>query len=353
MKKHINIESLPEFNNHKMVSYFYDNKTGLKGFISIHNTNLGCATGGTRYFEYESEEDALRDALRLSMAMTYKCALADVNYGGGKAVIIKNGRPKNEDYLKMYAEKINLLNGNFTTGEDVGMSEKDIETLSKTSKFILGKPGVAGDPSPWASLGVYHSIRAALKSVFGNDEIKGKTFAVKGLGKVGFELCRLLYENGGNVIAADINPKAVKEAAKKLSKIKIVNTKEIHKEKADVYSPCALGKEFSYKTIRELKCKVVCGGANNQLVSPFDGETLYKKNILYIPDYLANGGGLINVVAELDEGGYSREKVLKKVENIYNTATKVIELSKKKKKPTNYVADEMAEAIFLKKASKV
>lgn len=341
---------MPEFNNHEMVSFFYDKKTGLKGFISIHNMNLGEATGGTRYFEYETEEDALRDVLRLSMAMTYKCALAGVPHGGGKAVIIKNKhKPKNEAYLKTYAEKVNLLHGNFTTGEDAGINGKDIEILAKYSKFINCRDSIGGDPSPWAALGVFYSVKPALKAVFGNEEIKGRTFAIKGLGKVGMELLRLLYEEGAEIKAADINKIAVKDALKKFPKIKIVKPEEIHKTQADVYSPCAMGKEFNNKTIRELKCRVICGAANNQLVSPMDGECLHKKNILYIPDYLANAGGLINVVEELNKEGYSRERVIEKIKNIKNTAEKVIEISKKKKRPISETADALAEKIFMQK----
>lgn len=349
-----NIENLPEFQNHEMVSFFYDEKTGLRGFIAIHNTNLGPATGGTRYFEYKTEEDGLRDALRLSRAMTYKCALANVPYGGGKAVIIKdNKKPKNKIFLETYAKKINLFHGNFYTGEDVGISEKDAEILAQKSKFIVGSPEKAGDPSPWASLGVFYALKVALKEVFGSEEIKGKTFAIKGLGKVGLELLRLIYKEGGEIVAADINPKAVAAALKKFPKIKIVSSENIHKEKVDVYSPCAMGNEFNAKKISELKCAIVCGGANNQLSSEQDGEVLYKKNILYIPDYLANGGGVINVVAELDKDGYSRGRVLEKVKNIQNTASKVIELSKKRKKPTNYIADELAESIIYDKKKMV
>jgi len=346
-----NIEKLPEFDGHELVSFFYDEKTGLRGFIVIHNTNLGPAAGGTRYRNYKSEEDALRDVLNVSRAMTYKCALAGLPYGGGKGAIIKDDKkPKNKLYLETYAKKINLLNGSFFTGEDVGISVEDVKILAQKSKFILGKPDSLGDPSPWATaLGVFYAIKAALKEVFGSEEIKGRTFAIKGLGKVGFDLCRLLYEEGGDITAAEINLDAVKLAQKKFPKIKIVRPENIHKEKVDVYSPCAMGNEFNAKTIKELRCQIVCGSANDQLVSMRDGETLYKKNILYIPDYLANAGGVINAVSELDKSGYSREKVLEKLKNIQNTAARVIELSKKKKKPTSLIADELAESIIYDK----
>lgn len=350
-----NIEKLPEFANHEMVSFFCDGKTGLRGFIAIHNTNLGPATGGTRYFHYASEEDALRDALRLSRAMTYKCALAGVPYGGGKAVLMNDKKNlKTKTYLEKYAEKINLLRGNFYTGEDVGISESDAGILAKHSKFIVGAKGAgrSGDPSPWAALGVFYALYAALKEAFGSEEIKGRIFAIKGLGKVGLELLRLIYKEGGEIIAADINQEAVAAARKKFPKIRIVKPEEIHKIKADIYSPCAMGNEFNAKKISELKCAIVCGGANNQLSLEQDGEALYKKNILYIPDYIANAGGLINVKDELNKNGYSKERVLNKVKNIKNITAKVIELSKKRKKPTNYIADELAENIIYGKKVK-
>lgn len=344
----MNISQLPEYDNHELVTYFNDKKTGLRGFIAIHNTNLGPATGGTRYFQYKSEEEALRDALRLSKAMTYKCAIAGLSFGGGKAVLIADPKsPKNEKFLAAYAERINLLKGNFFTGEDVGISQEDVNILSKYSKFMIGHKNLAGDPSPWAGLGVFWAMHAALQSIFGSDKFLDKSFAIKGLGKVGFSLLELIYKNGGrNIFVADINKIAVSIAKKKFPEIKIINPNIIHKQKVDVYAPCAMGAEFTEATIKELKCKIICGGANNQLASKKIGEDFHKKKILYIPDYLANGGGLINVVSELRSEGFNRKWVEQKTRAIRQTAQKIIDLSKKQNKSTSEVADRLAESIF-------
>jgi leucine dehydrogenase len=185
----MNISSLPEFDGHESVHFIADKISGLRSFIAIHNTNRGPATGGTRYWHYENEREALRDALKLSRAMTYKCALADVPFGGGKAVILANKKPKTKALFEAYARGVNLLGGHFTTGEDVGIAEHDLRVMQKESKYINGRPGLAGELGPWAALGVFSAMQAALKAVFGNFEFRGKTFAVKGIGKVGGGLC--------------------------------------------------------------------------------------------------------------------------------------------------------------------
>lgn len=343
------IERVPGYDNHELVSFFYDPTTGLRGFIAIHNTNLGPATGGTRYWHYGSEVDALEDVLKLSRAMTYKCALARLPYGGGKAVIMADKKsPKNEKFLFAYAQKVNLFNGKFYTGEDVGLSEEDITILSHSSSFIVGRPGVAGDPSPWAALSVFRSIEVGMKFIGGHGEIFGRTFAIKGAGKVGLELCRLLYEKGGKILITDINPLALKKAKQLFPNITVVLPEDIHKQTVDVYAPCALGGEFGQKTIAQLHCKMVCGSANNQLVSAEAGQQLYKRKILYIPDFVANAGGLINVKAELHRLGYDRKRVEKNIERVGRTVWQIIQLSKQKKIPTDQVATTLAENIFLK-----
>ncbi len=343
------IERIPGYDNHEMVSFFYDQATGLRGFIAVHNTNLGPATGGTRYWHYDSEAEALEDVLKLSRAMTYKCALARLRYGGGKAVIMADKKnPKNEKFLFEYAKKINLFNGKFYTGEDVGLNEEDIGVLSRSSPFIVGRPGVAGDPSPWAALSVFRSIEVGLKHIFGNSDIAGHSFAIKGVGKVGLELCRLLYDKGGKIFATDTNPRSLKKAKQLYPNITIVLPDDIHKQAVDVYAPCALGGELGKKTIAQLRCKIVCGSANNQLVSPEDGLQLYKNKILYIPDFVANAGGLINVKAELHRLGYDRKRVEKNINRVSATVRQIIQLSKRKRIPTDQVANALAEKIFLK-----
>lgn len=330
-----------------MLSFFHDSSTGLKGFIAIHNTNLGPATGGTRYWQYYSENDALRDALRLSKAMTYKCALAGVPYGGGKGVIIRHARhPKGPALLSAYGRIVNLFNGNFYTGEDVGLTERDVELLAKSSKFINGLPTIAGDPAPWAALSVFYGITVGLETVYGNANMHGRTFAIKGLGKVGAELARLVMQQGGQVYGTDINQSTLRKVVKRFPRIQIVKPSEIYKLKVSVFSPCALGGDLNGKTIPQLKCDIVCGGANNQLVSPLDGERLQKRGILYIPDYVANAGGLINVTEEWNRRGYSRDRVQEKVAGVKKTIRHIIDLSEKKRMATSVIADQLAERIF-------
>lgn len=333
--------------DHETVLFFQDKKVGLKGFISIHNTKLGPAIGGTRYMNYASEKEALEEALRLSKAMTYKCALAGVPYGGGKAVIMADPQnPKTKEYLQAYAKKVNFLSGNFFTGEDVGMNQNDIEILAEASPFIKGRVSVGGSPSEFAAFGVFCAIEAGLEDLFGNSSVKGKRIAIKGLGQLGMELCRLLYLDGAIITATDKNSERIAMVKEKFPNITIVSPDSIHKIPVDVYAPCALGGEFTEKNVTELQCRLVCGGANNQLSNEAIGLELYRRNIIYIPDYLANSGGLINVVAECDKEGYSREHVQLKVKNIKKMAATIISLSRLQKKPTNFIADEMAQSVF-------
>lgn len=334
--------------DHEAVLYFQDAQTGLRGFIGIHSTKLGPATGGTRYMVYHSDAEALQDALRLSKAMTYKCALAGVPYGGGKAVIIADPkRPKTREYLYAYGKKVSMLGGNYYTGEDVGIDQNDVKIMAEACPYINGRPELGGSPSPWAALGVFYAMQAALEATFGTPSVEGKTFAIKGLGHLGIELCRLLYEGGGIITATDINPERVALAKEKFPRITLSSPESIHTLAVDAYAPCALGSEFHENNIQDLRCKIICGGANNQLVTPGIGTELFHKNILYIPDYLANAGGLINVVAEWEPSGYNRSHVLEKVKNIQNTAALVIALSQSEKQPTNIVADALAQDIFM------
>lgn len=343
-------KKLSEFSNHELILSLNDTSPRLKGFIAIHNTNLGPALGATRFWHYKSEEDALRDALRLSKMMTYKCVLAGLPFGGGKGVIMadKNFK-KPASLIREYAKAVDSLNGKFYTGEDVGMEKKDVAIMAKTTPFVIGKIRNKSDrPAYWAALGVFYAAKAALGEVFDFEKISGRIFAVKGLGKVGSYLCEMIFKEGGNVIGADINSEAVKSALKKFPKIRIVKSEEIFKQKADVYSPCALAGDLNKKDISKFKTPIICGGANNQLVSREDGEKLHKLGILYIPDYLANAGGLINVADELHAGGYKRVHVERGVRKIKDTAKKIIQMSKRQNKATNEMADKLAEEIFCK-----
>ncbi|MEK7094396.1 MAG: Glu/Leu/Phe/Val dehydrogenase dimerization domain-containing protein, partial [Patescibacteria group bacterium] len=240
--KHLgNIEDFPEFDNHEEVLFFSDKKSGLRSFIAIHSTVLGPATGGTRCFHYRSELDALKDALRLSRSMTYKCALARVPFGGGKGVILlRADQKKTSALIAAYAKKVNTLDGRFSTGEDVGLTEHDVSVMEKVSPYING-PRASGELGSWAALGVFMAMKSALKELFDSSSFEYRTFAIKGVGKVGSELCDLINKNGGQIVVADIDPAVIKRIKKNYPGIKIVSPRTIHRERVDVYAPCAMG----------------------------------------------------------------------------------------------------------------
>lgn len=330
--------------DHELVVRLRNEKTGLDGWIAIHNTKRGPATGGTRYLAYATPEEALQDALRLSRAMTYKCTLAGVPFGGGKAVIMANPHADRTTLLTSYAAHINQLNGKFSTGEDVGITDTDIKILAELSPHI----NRSGDPSPWASLGVLHAIRAALVETRGSDVLGGRRVAIKGLGKVGLSLATYLSKEGAVVIAADSDPHRVKLAQGEIPAISIVSPEEIRRVPADIYAPCALGNEFTHENIAHLNSAIICGAANNQLTDEEVGTSIHEAGILYIPDYLANAGGLINVVAAHERGGYSAERVREKVSRIFDTAREVIHRSRERGLPTHVVANNLVQEILLR-----
>lgn len=342
-----NLERFAEFDNHKAVVKFSDSAAGLKGFIAIHNDNLGPATGGTRMFPYKSEDDALRDVLKLSKAMTYKCALAGVRHGGGKAVIIGDPeKDKNVDLLKSYARKINELNGDFTTGEDVGITEDDVQVMFEESNFFNGRRGVAGDPSPYAAMTTFYAMQVAALEVFGTEELFRKKIAIKGIGKVGSELFKMLNNAGANLIVTDIKQVILDAIKIKYPQVRISSPDSIHMEDANIFSPCALGNDVTVKNIEQIRAKIICGAANNQLETAEIGDTLFQRGISYVPDYVANAGGLINVVDEREQGGYSRKRVLQRIENMKNVLKTIYLISKQKREPASRVADNLAEDIF-------
>lgn len=349
MMTQADIEKLPEFDNHKLVKSVFDEESGLRAVMAVHNENLGPGTGGTRMWVYVSEIDAVRDALNLSRAMTYKCALAGVPFGGSKGVIMGDSKKdKNEKLLTAYAEFINTLGG-VTTGTDVGLNDQDVEIMRKTSKYILGAPAEGKlSTSLMATMGVFHSILGAAEEIWGSDDLSGRTFAVKGLGKTGAELVRLLTERGGKIVAAEIDKEKIETIRKKYPSLIIVDESIIHKEAVDIYCPCALGGDLNEKNVKELRCQAIVGTANNQLASDIIGDWLHEHGFLYIPDYVANAGGLINVVDELETGGYRKERVLERVAGIRVTVKKIIAGIDKFKRSTNRIADKMAEDVFLR-----
>ena len=334
-----------EYDNHELISFFFDKKTGLKGIIAIHSTFPGPAVGGTRYFNYASEEEALEDVLRLSRSMSYKCALAGVKYGGGKCVLIAPSKDtiKSKEYLKAYGNVLKQYSTKFFTGEDVGMNQEDIEELGKITPNIIGTRAKAGDPSIWAALSTYYAMIGALKFAHEDISFKGKVIGIKGLGKVGMELARLLNEEGATLVVCDIDKNRTDLAVKSFSNISVVSPSLIYSQECDIFAPCALGKDITDDLANNIKTKIICGSANNQLVSKREGITLFERGIVYVPDYVANGGGLINVVAELSEGGYNKESVIEKCKNIEKIVLSILKESKKTNIAPSEIADKIAK----------
>lgn len=346
----IDPRKLSNFDRHKLIKPIIDQQNKPIGFIVIHNTNLGPAAGGTRMLPYKSVNEALNDALNLSRAMTYKCAVSNVRFGGGKGVIIGDPvKNKSLKLLKLYARTVDSLNGKFFTGEDVGINEEDVQYMLKFSPYFIGKSNLAGDPSPFAALSVYYSMKVAAKERFGWSSLNKKKVAIKGIGKVGYRLAELLYKEGTQIFVADINKLALKKLITKVPRINLVSPREIISLDVDIYSPCALGNEFTTDNIKRIKTKIICGSANNQLSSDKIDQWFHDHNILYIPDFVANAGGLINVIDELNRKGYKRIRVVRKINEIKKTVKKIIALSKKNNTPTGQIANKMAENIFNKK----
>jgi len=338
------------FDNHEKVYKLSDDKSGLIGYIAIHNTNLGPATGGTRWIKYNSENEALKDVLHLSKSMTYKCALANLKFGGGKGVICSKIENNNRnEILKAYAECVNELEGLFTTGMDAGIDYGDTVVMASISPYILGQ-SVDGikkeDTSKMAALGVFKCIKEINYRFIEAISAKKCKVAVKGVGKLGSELVRLLIKDGFEITIADNDVEKLLYFRDNFSNIKIVDADSIHKEPVDIYSPCALGNEFNFDNIKEVGAKIIAGGANNQLKTYFVGNELYNLGIIYLPDYIINSGGLINIVDELEEGGYSIGRVQSRIDQMSKNLLNIVDISVEENKPIYKIADDLAEKII-------
>jgi leucine dehydrogenase len=277
-------------------------QSGLKAIIAIHSTRLGPALGGIRMFPYPNQQMALEDAMRLAKAMSYKSAASDLKLGGGKGVIIGDpSRDKTTELLTRMGEFVDALKGRYYCAKDAGIVTEDLVEISKVTKFVTGLPasmGGSGDPSPWTALGILEGMRACLKEKRKKSNFKNIHIAIQGIGHVGFELAKLLLKEGAHLTIADIDSKKQKEIAEQLN-LKQVDPKEIHKMDCDIFSPCALGLAVNSNTLRELKCQIVAGGANNQLEEgEVTAQALVRQNILYAPDYIINAGGVINIYVQ-------------------------------------------------------
>jgi leucine dehydrogenase len=325
-----------------------DERSGLSGVIAIHSTALGPAAGGCRFWQYESDEAIIHDAVRLARGMSYKNALAGLPFGGGKAVLRRPpGAFDRAALFRAFGDAIAALGGSYITAEDVGTSLEDMQAVHQRTSFVAGlepQPGKAGgDPSPWTALGVFQSIQAASHLTFGSD-VQGLTVAVQGVGNVGAHLCRLVKEAGGRLIIADVDRARVDHLARELD-AQVVDVDDILAVKADVLAPCALGAVLNERSIPHLTARLVCGAANNQLATDKDGEALLERGIVYAPDYLVNAGGIINVSAEYL--GETTEQVRQRVGQIPNRLTALLASASRDRKPTHRVADEMAEQIIV------
>ena len=296
----------------------------------MHDTTLGPALGGTRMWKYSSEEEALRDVLRLSRGMTYKAAISGLNLGGGKAVIIgDSSKDKSEKLMRKFGQFVETLSGRYITAEDVGMSTKDMEYVRMETKHVTGIPqsmGGSGDPSPVTAYGVYMGMKATAKFLWDNEDLDGKRIVVQGIGHVGEYLVKYLSDEGANVFICDINSEKLEKVKSKYG-AKIIDNDSILDFDMDIYAPCALGGILNTYTIDRLKCSIVCGGANNQLEDE-ERDSLHLKNkgIIFAPDFLVNSGGLINVYSEIK--GYNKEKSLEKTKEIFNTTLDILNKSK-------------------------
>ena len=337
------------FDNHERVVFCHDAKTGLKAIIAIHSSALGPAAGGTRLWSYANDDAALHDVLRLAQGMSYKNAMAGLKFGGGKAVIIKTPEFDGSDALyERYGEFVDQLDGDYVTAEDVGMSVDIMEVVSRKTKYVAGlsrKEGQAGgDPSPKTSFGIFKGIEAAVQFKLGNQSMQGLTVAVQGVGHVGYYLCKFLHEAGAKLIVADIDDARVQRVADEFGATGVA-LDDLVSQQVDVLAPCALGAVFSEATIPGLNTTIIAGGANNQLETTEDGQRLHDAGILYAPDYVINGGGIINVASEY-YGDATDDEIWDRIAKIGPRLTGIFEESKSTDTPTNVVADEQAKKII-------
>lgn len=322
-----------------------DKASGLKAIIAIHDTTLGPALGGCRMWQYNSEAEAIEDALRLARGMTYKNAAAGLNLGGGKTVIIGDPfQDKNEEMFRALGRFIQGLNGRYITAEDVGTTVTDMDLIHEETNYVTGiSPafGSSGNPSPVTAYGVFLGIKASVEEKLGRSDLTGVKVAVQGLGNVAYTLCEHLFNAGAELIVTDINEQAVDRVVQAFG-AQAVSVNDIYSVEADVFAPCALGAIVNDETIEQFNFKIIAGSANNQLLASKHGDLLHEKGILYAPDYVINAGGVINVADELY--GYNRERAMKRVETIYSSLKRIYEISKSENIPTYLAANRLAES---------
>ena len=338
----------PAFADHESAQAFFDAKTGLKTIIAVHSTARGPAAGGCRMWPYPTAQAALEDVLRLSRAMSYKNAMADLALGGGKSVIIGDSHTqKTPELFEAFGRAIEAVGGRYYAAEDVGTSPADMMNARKTTRYVAGIEGHAaasGDPSPVTAEGVFQGLKLAAKRVFGG-EVNGLTVAIQGVGHVGHFLAEKLHAAGAKLVVTDVNEPALRQIADGTG-ARVVAPDAIFDADADIFAPCALGGAIDENTLSRLKARVIAGGANNQLATPEVGRALFQRGVLYAPDYVINGGGIINVASEIR--GLQRNEpfdpvwVEAKLDRLMHTLDEVFQRSADEKRPTNEIADEIS-----------
>ena len=332
-----------DFRGHERVVFVHDSATGLHAIIAIHSTTRGPALGGCRMWDYETEEAGLRDVLRLSRGMTYKAALVNVDIGGGKCVILGRNTTKTPELMRAMGREIDKLNGMYITGPDVGTGVEDMTTIHEATDYVIGVAkdhGGYGDPSPSTALGVLMGIKAGLMHDRKSADLEGVSVAVQGLGHVGMNLCQLLHAEGVRLVVSDINHDRTEVAEKELGAT-VTGIGDIHRSEVDVYAPCALGAGLNDETIPEIQARVISGGANNQLDRDEHGDMLRDRGIIYLPDYVANGGGLVQVAAEWFKE--PAEVYEPKINDIYHTCLEILQRADDEDISTNVASDRIAE----------
>jgi leucine dehydrogenase len=330
-----------QLHDHEQVLFSYETSCGYRGIIAIHNTMLGPALGGTRFWNYASDTEAINDVLRLSRGMTYKAAVAGLNLGGGKSVIIGDPKTRRREMIfRAHGRFVDSLKGRYITAEDVGTSVEDMSYVQMETEFVTGVAGGSGDPSPVTAYGTYSGIKACAHEKFGDDSLEGRTIAVQGVGHVGYHLCSYLAAEGAKLIVNDIDEAKVRRVVDEFHARPIGND-DIYDVEADIFAPCALGAVINDRTIQRFKFQVIAGAANNQLDEERHGDMLEERGILYAPDYVINAGGLINVYGELS--GWSPDRAKRKAGEIYETLTQLFEIAKEQGLPTYEAADRLAE----------
>jgi valine dehydrogenase (NAD+) len=338
--------SAPVYTGHEQVVFCQDAPTGLRAIIAIYSTALGPSLGGTRFYPYPSEEAALADVLNLARAMAYKNALAGLDHGGGKAVIIGDPmRLKSEALLRAYGRFVESLNGRYVTACDVGTYCEDMDVVARESRHVTGRTvanGGAGDSSVLTAFGVFQGMRAAAEHTWGTSSLDGRTVGVEGVGKVGHRLVDHLVEAGARVVICDVNAGAVERVRAKHPAVQVAADRDaLLASASDIFSPCALGGAINDDNLARLNAKIICGGANNQLAHPGIEKLLANRGVVYAPDYVVNSGGVIQVADEL--AGFSFERAEAKAAQIFDTTKKVLAISDEEDVPPVVAADRLAE----------